>query len=148
MITKQQIYDAITPEKVKFATIEVQSVVDTLFKMIAAADITDEDIDNILVCALEGGINYWCREAIVAHRDYRGADYASHVVSKGGTLILHLDEPEDGPPQPLNRDNIIKGIAMAAEHKKQSIIMFLENHDAGDADAAVQFAVFDKLIYG
>lgn len=50
--------------------------------------VTDEDIDDIMVSALEGGINHWCAEAKV-QGEYLG-EFASDQISRGGTLLLIL----------------------------------------------------------
>ena len=54
--------------------------------------LTQQDVDDIMVAALEGGITYWCDEAKVVG-EYLG-EYASEQISRGGTLILH-DAEED-----------------------------------------------------
>ena len=56
-------------------------------------DLSQQDIDDIMVVALEGGINYWCREAEVVG-EYLG-EYASDQISRGGSLILHDAESSD-----------------------------------------------------
>ena len=38
---------------------------------IIVAKLTPQDIDDIMVSALEGGINYWCRRVVV-QGDYLG----------------------------------------------------------------------------
>lgn len=50
-------------------------------------ELTQQDIDDIMVAALEGGINYWCDEAAVEGGEYLGK-YASDQISRGGTLLL------------------------------------------------------------
>jgi hypothetical protein len=113
---------------------------------------TNQDIDDILCTAFEGGINYWCDRVQVLEGDYKGAEYASEAVSRGALIKLNItDEERTGGTLKvdlLTRDNIVKGIEMAAKHKKMSVKGFIENHDAGDADMAVQFAIFGELIYG
>ena len=44
--------------------------------------VSNEDIDDIMVSALEGGINYWCRKAEVKGEYLR--EYASDQISSGG----------------------------------------------------------------
>ncbi len=112
--------------------------------------VTDEDVDDILTTAFEGGIGYWCSEVNVINGDFHGAKYASHAVSKGATvrLKLHPEEAGDDEPNLLDAKAIRKGIRKAAEHAGKTVRAFMDNHDAGDADNAVQFAVFGKLIYG
>ena len=58
-----------------------------------AVRVRNEDIDDIMVSALEGGINYWCRKAEVKG-GYLG-EYASDQISRGGELILHDTEDID-----------------------------------------------------
>ena len=53
--------------------------------------LTQEDIDDIMCGALEGGINYWCNEVKVVG-DYLG-EYGSEQIARGGKLRLHLREP-------------------------------------------------------
>lgn len=55
--------------------------------------LTQEDIDDIMCGALEGGITYWCDEAKVVG-DYLG-EYGSEQIARGGKLRLHLPEPFD-----------------------------------------------------
>lgn len=42
--------------------------------------VTQQDIDDIMVSALEGGIDYWCGEAEVIE-DKRVADWGHHLAS-------------------------------------------------------------------
>ena len=53
-------------------------------------NLTNHDIDAIMVSALEGGIIYWCNKAEIAD-DYLGED-VSKQISRGDTLILYDDE--------------------------------------------------------
>ena len=57
------------------------------------ANLTQQDIDDIMVSALEGGVNYWCR-SVVVEGDYLG-EYASDQISRGGQLTFWLHEPLD-----------------------------------------------------
>jgi len=109
----------------------------------------DQDIDDILEIAFEGGINYWCSNVKVVDDDYKGATFASEAVSKGATLILTVNEYDTSVPipLPLTRERIVKGIKVAAKLSVQTISGFIENADAFSADVAVQYAVFDTLIF-
>ena len=53
-------------------------------------NVTQEDVDDIVTTALEGGINYWCRKAEVVG-DYLG-EYASEQIGRGGMLKLYDSE--------------------------------------------------------
>ena len=56
--------------------------------------LTEQDIDDIMVAALEGGINYWCDEAEVIE-EKRVADWGHEQIARGGVLVLHDAESED-----------------------------------------------------
>lgn len=62
-------------------------------ELIVKTEITDQYIDDMITGALEGGINYWAVKAVPV--DYLDCEFASEVVSKGGTLKIYLDEPFD-----------------------------------------------------
>ena len=53
--------------------------------------VTQEDIDDIICGALDGGINYWCYKAEVVENNYLG-EYASEQISRGGSLNLYDSE--------------------------------------------------------
>lgn len=66
---------------------------------------TIEDINDLVVTALEGGINYWCSEAKIVKEDgkYKGVspddlskvEFASDVIGNGGELQLtDAEDPE------------------------------------------------------
>lgn len=54
---------------------------------------TGQDVDDIMVSALEGGICYWC-DRVTVEGQYLGK-YASEQISRGGTLKVHVTEPFD-----------------------------------------------------
>ena len=101
--------------------------------------ITDEQLDDMLCSALEGGINYWARSVKVKGNDFRGAEWAHEVVTRGGSLIVTDDD--DGKEYTLTLKKVLKGLSL-----KESLD--LDNYDAGDADDVIQLALFGKLIYG
>lgn len=113
--------------------------------------ITDEDIDDIMSSALEGGITYWCNEAKVKD-EYLG-DYASEQISRGGTLFLH--DAEEDKTYELTEEKLLKGIKRAIEAGYYSQYTWWDsaglntgNIDAEVADIIVQLALFGKIIYG
>ena len=57
--------------------------------------LTTQDIDDIMVGALEGGINYWCGEAEVIE-EKRVADWGHEQIARGGVLMLHdIEDPDE-----------------------------------------------------
>ena len=110
-----------------------------------------QDIDDIMACALEGSINYWCKEAKVIG-EYLG-EYASEQISRGG--ILELYDTEDDEVYLFDIKKFIQGFeawvengydyngAVSANGKVDTSLI-----DAGDADTIIQFALFDEIVYG
>lgn len=115
--------------------------------------VTEEDIDNIMVSALEGGITCWCDSAKVQGK-YLG-EYASEQISRGGSLTL-LDIKENRNKL-LTKEKLLQGIRMYAEQPKHCDIFTVVNHelhidcsmvDAEVADEIIQYAIFSEIIYG
>lgn len=114
-------------------------------------EVTDQNIDDIMVTALEGGINYWCNKAVVVNNDYRGNKYASGVISRNGTLLLC--DSEDSKEYELDRTKFIKGLKMFLQESSSAHCLDGNDLDTGmvdadDADAIIQYALFDDIIYG
>ena len=111
-------------------------------------NLTQQDIDDIMVAALEGGINYWCREAEVVG-EYLG-EYASDQISRGGSLILHDAESSD--KWELTRDKFLSGVKLYFEHGCEVPVednaIDTYDIDACAADSIVQYALFGKLVFG
>lgn len=114
-------------------------------------ELTQQDIDDIMVAALEGGINYWCDEAAVEGGEYLGK-YASDQISRGGTLLLH-DTDEDAYRK-LDLEKFLKGFKLWLENggDQYGAVQGHEvdccNIDAGCADEIVQYALFWEVVYG
>lgn len=113
--------------------------------------ISDEDIDDIMCTALEGGITYWCREARVVG-DYIG-EYASEQISRGGELILVDSESDD--EYMLTKQKLLNGIRLAiSNHYYEDYKWWNSNGietynvDADVADVIIQLALFEDIIYG
>lgn len=114
--------------------------------------LTTEDVDNIMVSALEGGISYWCSEAEVVE-ERRCADWGHEQIARGGALVLHDAESDD--KWVLNIEKFTQGFRL-----------WLENGDdrygavSGDgtvdtceidgemADLIIQYALFGEVVFG
>lgn len=113
------------------------------------------DINDLVVTALEGGINYWCGKAEikkqkngffgVADEDQDKITYASDVIGYGGVLILHDAESSD--KWELTLDNFLKGIKMYCEVNGMALNNLMDNYDADTADQIIQYAVFNELTF-
>lgn len=108
--------------------------------------LTEEDIDDIMCSALEGGIGYWCDCAEVVGGKYLG-EYASEQISRGGSLMLRH---EDGKNE-LTIDNLLNGIKRVIADGRLTVEdgrIDCGDVDAEIADMIVQYAIFDKLVFG
>lgn len=113
-------------------------------------EITQEDIDDIMCCALEGGITYWCFRAEVVG-EYRG-EYASEQISRGGMLKLY--DSENGEKYWLTLDGFLDGVKLWFEQGLDASGCVHDGKidtcdiDAEAADQIVQLALFKEVIYG
>ena len=113
--------------------------------------LTEEDIDDIMVGALEGGINYWCDEAEVIE-EKRVADWGHEQIARGGCLILHDAESDD--KWELNLEKFINGVKLWIENGDAFECGAIDNGtidccqiDAIQADNIVQYAIFGELVF-
>ena len=123
----------------------------TELKIEITLSISDEDIDDIMCAALEGGITYWCREARVVG-DYLG-EYASEQISRGGELILFDSESDD--EYTLTKQKLLNGIRLAISDRYYEDYKWWNsngidtcNVDADVAGVIIQLALFEDIIYG
>lgn len=112
--------------------------------------VTDQDIDDIIVSALEGGITYWCDDVRVAG-EYLG-EYASDQISRGGVLYLH--DMEDDETYALTRSKFINGLEKyisednsVLEYDDGRFVLDCCNIDAVVANSIIQYALFGEAIY-
>lgn len=112
-------------------------------------EIIGQDIDDIMSAALDGGITYWCGKAEVVG-EYLG-EYASDQISRGGSLILY--DIEDGHPFELTLEKFMNGLQLWVENIRSFSLAFdgrldMDEIDADVADAIVQYALFNEIVYG
>lgn len=114
--------------------------------------VTDEDIDDIMCSAFEGGITYWCGRVEVVG-DYLG-EYASEQISRNGELIL-WDFENDDESYRLDKEMLLNGIELAITNRDYEEYEWYENGglncaqiDADVADCIVQYALFGEIMFG
>ena len=118
---------------------------------------TSEDINDLITAALEGGINYWCRNAKIkldtncnyigiADEDLPKVIYASDAVGYDGTLILYDAESDD--KWELTLEKMLKGIQMYYKDNEMPLNELIDSHDAETADSIIQYAIFDEIVFG
>ncbi len=112
--------------------------------------VTSENIDDIMVAALEGGINYWCKEAEVVGEHL--GEYASEQISRGGVLVLHDAESND--KWSLTRHDLLQGLrswfmnGMDVDHGISDGRFDSSVVDSVQADCIIQYALFGKVVFG
>lgn len=112
--------------------------------------VSDEDIDDIMSAALDGGITYWCGKAEVVG-EYLG-EYASEQISRGGTLKLYdIEEPKT--VYELTLDKFLNGLRLWLENERAFALTEAGRLDVGQIDAAaadsiIQYALFCDIVYG
>ena len=116
-------------------------------------EVTQEDIDDIVAGALEGGIDCWCDDVKVVGV-YLG-EYASEQISRGGRLLLHDFEKDE--TYTLDKEKLLNGLKMYFEKPHPfDILEEIDNKlriDCGNAngivcDMIVQYALFGEVVYG
>ena len=112
-------------------------------------NLTQQDIDDIMVSALEGGINYWCREAEVVE-EKRCGDWGHVQIARGGSLILHDAESSD--KWELTLEKFLNGVKLYFEDgchvNVEDNRIDTGDMDANDADCIIQLAIFGEVVFG
>ena len=112
--------------------------------------VSDEDIDDIMSAALDGGITYWCGRAEVVG-EYLG-EYASEQISQGGILKLYdIEDPKT--VYELTLDKFLNGLRLWIENERAFALTEAGRLDVGQIDAAaadtiIQYALFCDIVYG
>jgi len=123
-----------------------------IIKVTTMLQVPRDELDNIMVCALEGGISYWCDHVEVKDEDFRGCAFASETVSRGATLCIY--DAEDDEVWELDRAGLLKGLAkFIASNLCRDItindnVVCTDGIDSEDADMIVQLALFGDIVYG
>ena len=107
-------------------------------------EVTDDHLDSILVGAFEGGSNYWAEKVKVKDDDYKGAEFASGVISKGGELYIYADG--DQSVYLLTKASLINGLQTYLNESKHK--NWPDGGDAQTSDLILQYALFDEVVYG
>lgn len=115
-------------------------------------ELTQQDIDDIMAAALEGGINYWAGEAEVIE-EKRVADWGHEQIARGGVLVIH-DIEDPGETWELTLEKFLNGFKLWVENGGDEYGAIEDgkvdccNIDADCADAIVQYALFGELVFG
>ena len=114
-------------------------------------ELTTRDIDDLLSCAFEGGINYWCSRAYpYGYNDEIWPDvvnWTSQCLARGYDIALvdaeEIDENGNPVEYVLTLSAMIRGIEMFCDLHDRGYN--IDKYDAGDADCIIQFALFGEV---
>jgi hypothetical protein len=113
--------------------------------------ISNQTIGDLLVTALEGGINYWCDRATVKRENGQrlsNNEIVDHPDWLPGCEFTFRDA-DDGIEQTIGFEAFNTALeTMVANHPKHFADIINDNHDADTADVLVQLALFGELVYG
>ena len=124
-------------------------------------NITDQDIEDIIVTALEGGTGYWaCLDNSRPEWEeaYETEEVTSIIATRflleGKTLYFSDAEGEDDEIWELTTDKLVKGIRLSVINGNTDMVDFSNsnldvlNIDSSVADCIIQYALFDKVVFG
>ena len=118
--------------------------------------VNQEDIDDIMCTALEGGITYWCMNAQSCMEaewmKKNNIEYCSEIISRGGEIIL---TDEDNVKYKLTLKHFMTGLQMLIdesgeyylEQTNDGYVLETSEIDADIADLIIQYAIFGELVF-
>lgn len=121
-------------------------------EIIKPVNITNEQINDLMVAALEGGINYWCgrvtlKEGSLTPEQKEKMEYISDAISLGGVLII--EDVETDETWELTKDKFLTGVEKTIEWGEfKNVEEMFDNHDAETADVLLQYAIFGEIVFG
>lgn len=118
--------------------------------------LTEEDIENIVVTALEGGVGYWAcldntgDEYENAPEDEAVSETTTRILLEGGAVHIIDDEAE---MHDLTLQDLLDGVKKYVERGFDVYNVFSGDcdwvsFDADCADTIFQLALFGEVVYG
>ncbi len=105
------------------------------------------NIDDLMATALEGGINYWCGKVEVIEEPEIEYELSSEVISRGGRLRLYdIEDPRES--WSLDIDKFINGLKCVMQTEFTSVEDLMNTYDAETTDILIQYALFNKIVFG
>lgn len=130
----------------------------TVFNIELKMGIWNDDVDDVIGRAIEGGISYWC-DKVTGIENYSEEDKSKRV-SRGGELELH--NMKNNMTYTLTKENFINGIKLFMKNTQKPMIYCFWCHAFGEgnvlrfdieyvrkkeADMIIQYALFGKIKY-
>lgn len=124
-----------------------------------SVELNYEDIEAVMVGALEGGSDYWVDDIefeLTREKGVPPSIWATRELLQNRVVRLH--DGEEDKWYDLTLGKLVEGIQKFVYHRLQQGSLYLENrdgpridwgqHDADDTDGCLQFALFGDWIYG
>lgn len=116
------------------------------FKVNVSLSFTQQRITDLLICAFEGGSNYWYVILTKSHKDKN--IYECPFLEDGYLLIADKEE-DDCDGWYLNRKTIQIGLQTMADKYPRHFGDFInENDDATTGDVFLQCCLFEEVRFG
>jgi len=129
----------------------------TKIPILIEAELTNEFFSDVLTTAFEGGSNYWIDHITITTvpprakpKEIPTTEWAGIAINSGGNIKIVSTEDD----KILTKLTLAKGVMLWAKQFPRNIlfsdgnILDASNIDASDADCILQYALFDKLIFG
>ncbi len=117
-------------------------------------------VEDLLICAFEGGSNYWymikrkVQPTEITHKSkvFNGEPYyLTPALNPGGALVIvdREENIETAKEFTLDLNSIKTGLEKMALEQPRHMENFLkENEDAETGDVFLQFCLFGEIVYG
>ena len=122
-------------------------------KAVVEKPITEKDIENIIVTSFEGGSNYWMGldngtpNMMKKPKGEPWSTWSTKLLIDGESVKLYdVEGDEDDKDWILTLDKLIKGYQLNCINRPHDCN--LDQGDATTSDCIVQFALFDKVVFG
>lgn len=111
------------------------------------SNVSNQDIADVVISAIESRLPWWCFE--LPKEKPEGIFWWDRVARGAPVKVLeiHPDTEETEASFLLTLPIMRGGIKMAAEAQGKSVRAFIDNHDAFDADLALQMALLGEERY-
>lgn len=113
--------------------------------------LTERDIENIMVNAIEGGISYWAGINNVGE-NWENKPSSEPISTWATKLLLEgkevefYDREEEDDKWILTLEKLIKGYELNATER--GFDSNIEDGDASTCDCIIQYAIFNTIIFG
>lgn len=124
-----------------------------LTKVTIEVSLSYATIWNLLICAIEGGSNYWYmirKTEFAPGLSRKNFTYIHEIpFTEGCTLWIGDKEDNKDPAKPLNLETMKTGLkVMSEKYPRHFRNLVDENEDAETGDVFLQCCLFGEIVYG